>query len=103
MRIYKPAGTIETLDRLLAEPAIAEAIVEHRVLPERAAQTAPFPEWLDKRLVRALHGRGVEMLYTHQAISAFGTARRRGHSRRHAHRFRQIAVLRPAGAPVGSR
>jgi len=67
MRIYSPAETIETLDRLLAQPAIRESIVEHRVLPERAAQTAPCPDWLDKRLVRALHSRGIEMLYTHQA------------------------------------
>src|SRR6188768_1354831 len=67
MRIYKPAETIETLERLLALPGISEAVVEHRVLPQRAAQTAPCPDWLDKRLVRALHSRGIEMLYTHQA------------------------------------
>src|SRR5687767_176742 len=67
MRIYAPAGTVETLDRLLSEPEIAEAVVTHRVLPEREAQVAPFPAWLDKRLVRGLHGQGIEMLYTHQA------------------------------------
>src|SRR6187397_430581 len=72
MRIYKPAETIETLERLLAQPGIREAVVEHRVLPERAAQTVQFPDWLDKRLVRALHSRGIEMLYTHQA-SALGS------------------------------
>ena len=69
MRIYQPAGTVETLERLLADPEIAEAVVAHRILPERAAQTAPFPGWLDKRLVRALHSQGIEMLYTHQAES----------------------------------
>ena len=67
MRIYAPGGTIETLDQLLADPHIRESIVDHRVLPERAAQTAPCPAWLDKRLIRALHSRGIEMLYTHQA------------------------------------
>jgi len=66
MRIYAPAGTVETLDRLLAEPRIQDALVEHRVLPAREAQVAPFPEWLDKRLVRGLHAQGIEMLYTHQ-------------------------------------
>ena len=66
MRIYAPGGTVETLDRLLAEPEIAQAIVEHRVLPEREAQVAPFPDWLDRRLVRGLHAQGIEMLYTHQ-------------------------------------
>jgi len=69
MRLYKPRGTIETLERLLDDPEIAESVVAHRVLPERPAQTAPFPGWLDKRLVRALHGQGIEMLYTHQAES----------------------------------
>jgi DEAD/DEAH box helicase domain-containing protein len=72
MRIYKPAETIETLEHLLMQPGIREAVVEHRVLPERDAQTVQFPQWLDKRLVRALHSRGIEMLYTHQssALSA---------------------------------
>ena len=67
MRLYAPAETIDTLEKLLAQPAIRESVVEHRVLSERAAQTAPCPDWLDKRLVRALHSRGIEMLYTHQA------------------------------------
>ena len=67
MRIYAPAGTVETLDRLLEDPEVAAALVAHRVLPEREAQTVPFPTWLDKRLVRALHSRGIEKLYTHQA------------------------------------
>ena len=58
MRLYQPASTIEALERLLADPEIAQSVVAHRVLPERSAQTAPFPGWLDKRLVRALHGKG---------------------------------------------
>src|SRR5688500_8008757 len=66
MRIYSPAGTLETLDRLLAEPRIQDALVEHRIIPEREAQVAPFPGWLDKRLVRGLHAQGIEMLYAHQ-------------------------------------
>ena len=103
MRIYKPAGTIETLERLLAEPEIAGRLVEHRVLPERAAQTVQFPSWLDKRLVRALHGQGIEMLYTHQAESLDGAARWRGHRRRHADCVGQVAVLQPAGAAGGRR
>src|SRR3954449_10930944 len=69
MRLYQPAGTVDTLERLLSDPEIAQSVVARRVLPERPAQTAPFPEWLDKRLVRALHGQGIEMLYTHQAES----------------------------------
>src|SRR3954447_17468022 len=69
MRLYQPAGTIETLERLIADPEIAQSVVAHRVLPARPAQTAPFPSWLDKRLVLALHGQGIEMLYTHRAES----------------------------------
>src|SRR5687768_10668845 len=66
MRIYAPAGTVETLHRLLAQPRIQDRLVEHRVLHARDAQVAPCPEWLDKRLVRGLHAQGSEMLYTHQ-------------------------------------
>jgi DEAD/DEAH box helicase domain-containing protein len=67
MRIYAPAGTVETLERLLTDPEIAAALVEHRVLPEREAEVVDVPKWLDKRLVRALHAQGIERLYTHQA------------------------------------
>ena len=63
----QPAGVVATLERLLGDEHVAEALVAHRLLPERQAVTAPFPDWLDKRLVRALHGQGIEMLYTHQA------------------------------------
>ncbi|HUS21396.1 MAG TPA: DEAD/DEAH box helicase, partial [Aeromicrobium sp.] len=74
MRIYQPAGTIETLERLLAQPEVAQAVVEHRVISERHAEVVPFPSWLDKRLVRALHARGIEMLYSHQG-EAMGALR----------------------------
>jgi len=37
------------------------------VIPARAGQYAPLPSDLDARLVRALRGRGVQRLYTHQA------------------------------------
>ncbi len=67
VRLYEPAGVVATLERLLSDEHIAEAVVAHHVLPERQASTAPFPDWLDKRLVRALHGQGIEMLYNHQA------------------------------------
>ena len=40
-----------------------------RRLEAQAAQFAPFPAGLDERLVRALRGRGVEQLYTHQAAA----------------------------------
>jgi DEAD/DEAH box helicase domain-containing protein len=37
------------------------------VIPARAGQYAPLPSDLDARLARALRGRGVQRLYTHQA------------------------------------
>lgn len=67
MRLYAPAGTGETLDRLLGDPALAGSLVEQRVLPAREAELRPLPEWLDPRIAAALRGRGIEALYSHQA------------------------------------
>ena len=66
MRIYSPSSTIETLERLLADPAIEPAVVTHRVLPAREAVTVPFPAWLDPRLEVALRSQGIDSLYSHQ-------------------------------------
>jgi DEAD/DEAH box helicase domain-containing protein len=67
MRTYAPASTEAVLDRLLAEPSLANAVLHHEVLPSRDAVTAPFPAWLDSRIVRGLEGRGITSLYSHQA------------------------------------
>jgi DEAD/DEAH box helicase domain-containing protein len=40
-----------------------------RALPARSADYAPFPAVLDERLCRAFRSRGIEQLYTHQAIA----------------------------------
>ena len=40
-----------------------------RALPARSADYAPFPAALDERLCRALRTRGVEQLYSHQAVA----------------------------------
>src|SRR5688572_30155829 len=40
-----------------------------RVLPARAASHAPFPSGIDDRLREALKSRGIEQLYTHQAVA----------------------------------
>jgi DEAD/DEAH box helicase domain-containing protein len=40
-----------------------------RALPARAAVHAAFPAALEERLVRALRGRGIEQLYSHQAVA----------------------------------
>ena len=67
MRLYASATVAEVLDRLLADPAVAEAVVADRTLPARAADMRPFPDWLDAGLRSGLEGRGVTGLYSHQA------------------------------------
>jgi DEAD/DEAH box helicase domain-containing protein len=66
----------QALGRLAASPrpggADADAIVTAtRRLPAVPASYAPFPEEADGRLRAALAARGIEQLYTHQAL-AFG-------------------------------
>ena len=67
MRTYAPASTEDVLARLLEEPSLASGVVHHEVVPARDAETRPFPEWLDPRIVRGLGRRGIESLYVHQA------------------------------------
>ena len=67
VRTYAPAGTETVLDRLLEEPSLAAAVTHHARLPAREAITAPFPAWLDPRIVRGLEDRGITSLYSHQA------------------------------------
>ncbi|MBI3745454.1 MAG: DEAD/DEAH box helicase [Chloroflexi bacterium] len=69
MRTYAPADTDAVLARLLQEPSLATAVIHHEVIPPRAAETAPFPAWLDPRIERGLRSRGIESLYTHQAAA----------------------------------
>ena len=69
MRTYAPAGTDAVLARLLEEPSLAAVVVHHEILPPRPSETAPFPDWLDPRIVMGLKRRGIESLYTHQAAA----------------------------------
>jgi DEAD/DEAH box helicase domain-containing protein len=67
MRTYAPATTEAVLGRLLEEPSLARGVVHHEIIEARPAVTAPFPSWLDPRIVRGLEGRGITSLYAHQA------------------------------------
>ena len=67
MRLYAPAPAGAVLERLLADPQIADAVVDRRVIPARPAETRPLPGWLDPRLREGLVGRGFSRLYRHQA------------------------------------
>ncbi len=66
MRLYAPADVTTVLDGLLADPEIARALVDRRVIPAREADYAPLPDWVDPRIASALARSGIESLYTHQ-------------------------------------
>jgi len=66
MRIHQPMPVLEALDRLLAVPEVADAVVTRRVLPARSADLVDIPGWLDPRLRSALERRGMPLLYRHQ-------------------------------------
>jgi DEAD/DEAH box helicase domain-containing protein len=70
MRLYAPSPVTGVLERLLADPAIARALVAHRVVPAVEARTAPLPDWLDPRITAGLAARGIEHLWSHQAAAS---------------------------------
>ena len=45
-------------------------LVAHHVQAPREARTAPYPDWVHPPLRRALEGRGIVSLYTHQSRAA---------------------------------
>ncbi|MBX7253756.1 MAG: DEAD/DEAH box helicase [Candidatus Promineofilum sp.] len=63
------------LDHLRFNRDFMANVVAWERIPPRPARTAPLPEWLDPRLAAALHGRGIDRLFTHQA-AAIEAARR---------------------------
>ena len=103
VRTYAPAGTESVLDRLLEEPSLAAAVTHHAVLPAREAITAPFPAWLDARIVRGLEDRGITSLYSHQAEAVEAVHAGEDIVVVTPDRVGQDAVLRAAGAPGARR
>ena len=67
MRYYEPADAEQVLDRLLEEPSLANGIVHHARIPARAADSVPFPQWLNPGIKAGLVSRGITGLYRHQA------------------------------------
>ena len=65
----KPRGLRVILEQLRHDRRFRDNMTAWKVLPAREAVLAPFPEWLDSRLVNALRQRGIEQLYSHQAES----------------------------------
>jgi DEAD/DEAH box helicase domain-containing protein len=76
---YNAAMSIETaLQALRLDPRFMRNVVHWVDVPPRGARHAPVPEELDARLERALQGRDLAALYTHQA-SAVAAALRGEH------------------------
>jgi DEAD/DEAH box helicase domain-containing protein len=63
----RPYSVDDAIGALLGDPAIQRLVAAHRVFEPEPPRYAAWPEGLDPRLVAALHTRGVEALYTHQA------------------------------------
>ncbi len=54
---------------LLADPEFASCVARIERVPETPAVWADMPPGLDARLAQALHGRGIDRLYSHQRAS----------------------------------
>jgi DEAD/DEAH box helicase domain-containing protein len=57
----------QIIDFLKSDPVISRNISHWRTFPAKAAQSVPFPDCLDRRLVESLRARNIEQLYSHQA------------------------------------
>ncbi len=73
-----PRGIESVVDRWLAHGTVRPNLTADRTLASRGATSLPFPPGLGPGLCRALEGRGIDSLYTHQA-RAFEAAMRRQH------------------------
>src|SRR2546427_13123174 len=58
---------LQLLNRLQSDPRLSSRIAAWKTIPARPASSSPFPDAVNPHLVRTLHHRGIESLYTHQA------------------------------------
>ena len=56
----------QIIEHIQTDEQYSNNIVNWHTIPEREAQTVPFPVSIDSRLKEALQSRGVKELYTHQ-------------------------------------
>ncbi|WP_078380234.1 DEAD/DEAH box helicase [Sutcliffiella halmapala] len=68
----------EVIHWMKTEESIAKNIVHWETVPQKEAQSVPFPEQIEERLSEALTSRGISSLYTHQA-AAFEAAIHKKH------------------------
>ncbi len=59
----------QVLDILRNDPYIQGNITAWRKIPEKAADYAPFPKYIDSVLIEVLEKHGIRQLYTHQATA----------------------------------
>lgn len=71
----EPKGVEAVAKAWLAEGRVRPCLALERLIPPKEARYSPLPETLHERLARALRGRGIEQLYSHQAtaIAASGS------------------------------
>ena len=103
MRLYAPSPVSEILDRLLDDPAVARAVVAHRIVPAAPARFAEVPP-----VGRPADRRRACDVRTGAAVDApggsgAGPARRQGHRGRDAHGLGQDPLLQPPGPAVRRR
>jgi DEAD/DEAH box helicase domain-containing protein len=67
--LLSPRPPVAALARRLAVGR-EDSLRHLRVLPARAARTAPWPDWADPHVVAAFRDAGVEQLWGHQAVGA---------------------------------
>ncbi|MDE3113287.1 MAG: DEAD/DEAH box helicase [Chloroflexota bacterium] len=73
VRFPARTGLEQILDGLEGDPAFSSMVTRWERLPAIAPRYAPFPAWLDERIVRTLRRRGIEALYSHQAAALEAT------------------------------
>jgi len=59
----------QLLEQLKADDRFTRQVTRWQTMPPEPASFAPYPELLDKRLVKVMQDRGAEQLYSHQAES----------------------------------
>jgi DEAD/DEAH box helicase domain-containing protein len=63
-------GVEAALEALQGKAERTGSLTALRHFPARAAQTVPFPEWVDERLRAVFGQKGIGELYTHQGQAA---------------------------------
>jgi len=59
----------QILDILERDEEFQAQVTHWERLPAKAPVYAPYPGWLDERIVRTLRARGIDALYSHQAAA----------------------------------